>query len=55
MSNTILVTAAEEDSENTKLRHGGQKTVKRYTRDIMCVDQTSHLLLHKLPDDQPNP
>lgn len=50
----MFLTAAEEDSGNTKLRHGGQKTVKRYTRDIMYVDQTSHLFLHKLPDDQLN-
>ncbi|KAL6524965.1 PH, RCC1 and FYVE domains-containing protein 1 [Orobanche minor] len=40
-----------EDLGNTKLRLGGRITEKKFTRNTMFVDHTSHRFLGRLPED----
>lgn len=51
-SDKVNASAAEEDLESTKLRLGGQRTVKRCMRSTMFVGQTSHQFLAMLDADQ---
>lgn len=48
----IFLCAAGEDSGNTRRRHGGRRTEKRFMRNTMCGDQTSRRCRGRVPEDR---